>query len=151
MVTYLACTKNSKQFHWHINRKTINTGGSLIIAEATGYGCVYFAKAMLENNDSLKGKICTVSGSGNVAQYTTEKLLEYGAKVVSLSDSSGTIYDEAGITTEKLEFVKDLKPINMVVYQNMQKSIMCLSMSEKHLGLSPVTLHFRLQLKMKCC
>ena len=102
--------KIQNNFTGTLTGKAINTGGSLIRTEATGYGCVYFAKAMLEkNSDSFAGKICSVSGSGNVAQYTTEKLIEFGAKVVSLSDSSGTIYDEAGITTEKLEFVKDLK------------------------------------------
>lgn len=85
-------------------------GGSLIRPEATGYGCVYMAQEMLKTRgESLEGKKCLVSGSGNVAQYTVEKLLELGASVHTLSDSSGTIYDADGITTEKLEFVKDLK------------------------------------------
>ncbi|MFT7453292.1 MAG: glutamate dehydrogenase (NADP+) [Patescibacteria group bacterium] len=85
-------------------------GGSLIRPEATGYGSVYFANEMLKTKgDSLKGKRCIVSGSGNVAQYTVEKILELGGTVHSLSDSSGTIYDKNGITTEKLAFVMDLK------------------------------------------
>ncbi|MGM0508725.1 MAG: NADP-specific glutamate dehydrogenase [Fusobacteriota bacterium] len=92
--------------------KGLNWGGSLIRTEATGYGCVYFAKEMLETkNDTFEGKTCVVSGSGNVAQYTVEKLNELGAKVVTLSDSSGYIYDKDGITTEKLEYVKELKNV----------------------------------------
>ena len=78
--------------------------------EATGYGSVYFASEMLSTRgDTLEGKTCLVSGSGNVAQYTAEKLIAFGAKVVTLSDSSGYIYDEAGIDTDKLGFVMDLK------------------------------------------
>jgi len=87
-------------------------GGSRLRPEATGYGIVYFAQNMLAHRgDSLKGKICTVSGSGNVAQFTVEKLLQLGAKVVSISDSDGTIYDEAGLNQEKIDFVKELKNI----------------------------------------
>jgi len=85
-------------------------GGSLIRPEATGYGQVYFAQEMLKTRgDSLKGKICTVSGSGNVAQYATEKATEFGAKVVTMSDSAGYIYDPAGIDKEKLAYVMWLK------------------------------------------
>ena len=85
-------------------------GGSLIRPEATGYGQVYFAEEMLKTRgDSLKGKICTVSGSGNVAQYATEKATEFGAKVVTLSDSAGYIYDPDGIDAEKLAYVMWLK------------------------------------------
>ncbi len=85
-------------------------GGSLIRPEATGYGSVYFANEMLKaNGDSLAGKKCIVSGSGNVAQYTVEKILELGGTVHTLSDSSGTIYDKEGITTKKLKWVMDLK------------------------------------------
>jgi glutamate dehydrogenase (NADP+) len=85
-------------------------GGSLIRPEATGYGCVFFAQEMLKKRgESFEGKICAVSGSGNVAQYTVEKLNQLGATCVSLSDSAGTIYDKAGITAEKLAFVMDLK------------------------------------------
>jgi glutamate dehydrogenase (NADP+) len=83
--------------------KGIKWGGSLIRPEATGYGAVYFAEEMLKTrNESLAGKVCTVSGSGNVAQYTVEKLLELGAKPVTLSDSDGSIHDPEGFTTEKL-------------------------------------------------
>ncbi|MEO0020088.1 MAG: NADP-specific glutamate dehydrogenase [candidate division WOR-3 bacterium] len=92
--------------------KGLNWGGSLIRPEATGYGAVYFAAEMLATRgETLKGKVCLVSGSGNVAQYTVEKLIHMGAKPVTLSDSTGYIYDEAGITQEKLEFVKELKNV----------------------------------------
>jgi len=90
--------------------KGIEYGGSLVRTEATGYGVVYFSKEVVERKgDSLQSKVCTVSGSGNVAQYTVEKLLEFGAKPVTLSDSGGFIYDPDGIDLDKLEFVKDLK------------------------------------------
>ena len=85
-------------------------GGSLIRPEATGYGCVYFASEMLSTRgDSIEGKTCLVSGSGNVAQYTCEKINELGGKVVTLSDSSGWIYDGDGVDATKLEWVMDLK------------------------------------------
>jgi glutamate dehydrogenase (NADP+) len=85
-------------------------GGSLIRTEATGFGAVYFARYMLKTrDDSLDGKVCTVSGSGNVAQYATQKLMERGAKVVTLSDRTGFIHDSEGIDEEKLEWVVDLK------------------------------------------
>jgi glutamate dehydrogenase (NADP+) len=100
------------EFTGVLTGKALNWGGSLIRPEATGYGCVYFAEEMLKTrNDGFKGKVCTVSGSGNVAQYTVEKLNQLGAKVVSLSDSSGTIHDPAGIDDEKLAFVMDLKNV----------------------------------------
>jgi len=92
--------------------KGLEYGGSLIRPEATGYGAVYFAGEMLSvKNQDLKGKACLVSGSGNVAQYACEKLLDLGAKPLTVSDSSGYIYDEEGITREKLAFVMDLKNI----------------------------------------
>jgi len=92
--------------------KSLNWGGSLIRREATGYGCVYFASEMLATrNQSLEGKVCLVSGSGNVAQYTVEKILDLGGKVVTLSDSNGHIHDESGIDREKLAFVKELKNV----------------------------------------
>jgi glutamate dehydrogenase (NADP+) len=98
------------EFTGVITGKGLDYGGSRIRTEATGYGTVYFSEEMLElNGDGLKDKICVVSGSGNVAQYTTEKLIERGAKVVTLSDSSGYIYDKDGIDTEKLAYVKHLK------------------------------------------
>jgi glutamate dehydrogenase (NADP+) len=90
--------------------KGLEYGGSLIRPEATGYGAVYFAAEMLNvKGESLKGKTALVSGSGNVAQYTVEKLLDLGAKALTLSDSGGYIYDEAGIDRDKLAFVMDLK------------------------------------------
>ncbi|MBN2299422.1 MAG: NADP-specific glutamate dehydrogenase [Deltaproteobacteria bacterium] len=93
--------------------KALSYGGSLIRPEATGYGSVYFAQEMLKTRDeSLEGKVCTVSGSGNVAQYTVEKLNQLGAKVVSLSDSGGTIYDKDGINEEKLAWVIELKNVH---------------------------------------
>jgi len=92
--------------------KGLNWGGSLIRPQATGYGAVYFAEEMLNTrSDSLAGKVCAVSGSGNVAQYTVEKLLQCGAKPVTLSDSEGTIHDPAGIDAEKLAWVLDLKNV----------------------------------------
>jgi glutamate dehydrogenase (NADP+) len=92
--------------------KGVEWGGSLIRPEATGYGCVYFAEEMLKSRgDSFEGKVCTVSGSGNVAQYTVEKLNQFGAKAVTLSDSNGTIYDPEGIDDEKLAFVLGLKNV----------------------------------------
>jgi len=100
------------EFTGVLTGKALNWGGSLIRPEATGYGCVYFAEEMLKTRgESFEGKICTVSGSGNVAQYTVEKLNQLGAKVVSLSDSSGTIHDPDGIDAEKLAFVMDLKNV----------------------------------------
>jgi len=100
------------EFTGVLTGKALNWGGSLIRPEATGYGCVYFAEEMLKTRgESFKGKVCTVSGSGNVAQYTVEKLNQLGAKVVSLSDSSGSIHDPDGIDDEKLAFVMDLKNV----------------------------------------
>jgi glutamate dehydrogenase (NADP+) len=90
--------------------KGLTWGGSVIRPEATGYGAVYFAAEMLKTRkEEMKGKICLVSGSGNVSQYTVDKLISLGAKAVTLSDSAGYIYDEAGIDREKLAFVMDLK------------------------------------------
>jgi len=90
--------------------KALSFGGSLIRPEATGYGCVYFMEEMLKTRgESISGKKCVVSGSGNVAQYTAEKILQLGGSVHSLSDSVGTVYDKEGINEEKLEWVKDLK------------------------------------------
>ncbi len=100
------------EFSGVLTGKGLNWGGSLIRPEATGYGAVYFAAEMLATrNETLVGKTCLVSGSGNVSQYTVEKLLQLGAKPVTLSDSDGYIYDEAGITAEKLRFVMELKNV----------------------------------------
>ncbi len=104
--------KLKNEFSGILTGKAINWGGSLIRPEATGYGSVFFADEMLATkNESLKGKICLVSGSGNVAQYTNEKLNQLGAKVVTLSDSSGYIYDEKGIDEAKLAYVMYLKNV----------------------------------------
>ncbi len=104
--------KLTKEFSGVLTGKGLNWGGSLIRPEATGYGTVYFAAEMLgTRRETLEGKTCLVSGSGNVAQYTVEKLLDLGAKPVTLSDSSGHIYDEAGIDRDKLAFVMDLKNV----------------------------------------
>ena len=100
------------EFTGVLTGKGINWGGSLIRPEATGYGCVYFAQNMLAvKGDSFEGKTVAISGSGNVAQYACEKATELGAKVVTLSDSSGYIYDAAGIDVERLAFVMELKNV----------------------------------------
>ncbi|MDA3881926.1 MAG: NADP-specific glutamate dehydrogenase [Bacteroidales bacterium] len=98
------------EFTGVLTGKALEWGGSLIRPEATGYGEVYFAQEMLKTrNDSMQGKICVVSGSGNVAQFAIEKATELGGKCVTASDSNGFIYDPDGIDAEKLEFIKDLK------------------------------------------
>src|SRR5438876_5576632 len=98
------------EFTGVLTGKGISWGGSWIRTEATGYGAVYFAQQMLDTrDDALEGKTCLVSGSGNVAQYTIEKLNDLGATAVTLSDSSGFIHDPAGINNEKIEWVKGLK------------------------------------------
>ena len=100
------------EFTGVLTGKGLKWGGSLIRPEATGFGNVYFAQEMLKTRgEDFKGKVCAVSGSGNVAQYTVEKLNQLGAKVVTLSDSNGSIYDPTGITAEKLAFVMELKNI----------------------------------------
>ena len=104
--------KLANEFTGVLTGKSLGWGGSLIRPEATGYGCVYFASEMLAAQDkTLEGRVCLVSGAGNVAQYTVEKLIDLGAKVVTLSDSSGFIYDEEGIDRKKLAFVKFLKNV----------------------------------------
>jgi glutamate dehydrogenase (NADP+) len=100
------------EFTGVLTGKGMGWGGSLIRPEATGYGCVYFAQEMLATrNETLAGKTCLVSGSGNVSQYTVEKLIELGARPVTLSDSGGYVYDEQGIDREKLAFVMELKNV----------------------------------------
>ncbi len=104
--------KLRNEFSGVLTGKGINWGGSLIRPEATGYGAVYFAQEMLSTRkESLEGKTCLVSGSGNVAQYTVEKILDLGGKVLTLSDSNGYIYDEEGIDRNKLAWVMDLKNV----------------------------------------
>jgi glutamate dehydrogenase (NADP+) len=100
------------EFTGVLTGKGLNWGGSLIRTEATGYGCVYFAAEMLKTRgQTLEDKTCLVSGSGNAAQYTAEKLIEQGARPLTLSDSNGYIYDEAGIDAPKLAFVRELKNV----------------------------------------
>ena len=102
--------KLTNEFTGVLTGKGLTWGGSLIRPQATGYGAVYFASEMLSTrNENIKGKTCLVSGSGNVAQYAVEKILELGGKVVTMSDSSGYIYDEEGIDRAKLDFVMELK------------------------------------------
>ncbi|MEM0939025.1 MAG: NADP-specific glutamate dehydrogenase [Bacteroidota bacterium] len=114
------------EFTGVLTGKAIEFGGSLIRPEATGYGCVYFSQEILKyRNEGLEGKICTVSGSGNVAQYAIEKLIQSGAKVVSVSDSGGCVYDKDGINEEKLAFIKELKNVKrgrISEYTNIYKS-----------------------------
>ena len=100
------------EFTGVLTGKGLNWGGSLIRPEATGYGCVYFAAEMLKTrNDSLEGKLCLVSGSGNVAQYTVEKLLDLGAIPITMSDSNGVIFDPDGFNREKLAWIMELKNV----------------------------------------
>ena len=102
----------ANEFTGVLTGKGRNWGGSLMRPEATGYGAVYFAQEMLKTrNETIEGKICTVSGSGNAAQFTVEKLIECGAKVLTVSDSSGFIYDKNGITTEKLAWIQSVKNV----------------------------------------
>jgi glutamate dehydrogenase (NADP+) len=109
-------------------------GGSLIRPEATGYGTTYFAEEMLKTRgDSLKGKTVAISGSGNVAQYATEKVTEFGGKVVTLSDSAGFIYDPQGIDTDKLNWVMDLKNVRRGRIKDYADKFGC----EYHEGIRP--------------
>jgi len=104
--------KLRNEFTGVLTGKGLNWGGSLIRPEATGYGSVYFAGEMLATrNQTLEGKTCLVSGSGNVAQFTAEKLIDLGARLVTLSDSSGYVYDESGLDRDKLQYVKVLKNV----------------------------------------
>jgi len=104
--------KITGHFNGTLTGKGLKWGGSLIRPEATGYGSVYFAQEMLKTRkETLSGKKCVISGSGNVAQFTAEKLLQLGAVVVTFSDSDGTIYDQSGIDEEKLNYIKDLKNV----------------------------------------
>ena len=100
------------EFTGVLTGKGLNWGGSLIRPEATGYGCVYFTEEMLKTKgDSISGKTVAISGSGNVAQFATEKVIDLGGKVITLSDSGGTIHDPEGIDSDKLEYVMDLKNV----------------------------------------
>jgi glutamate dehydrogenase (NADP+) len=102
----------ANEFTGVLTGKSLNWGGSLIRPQATGYGAVYFAEEMLKTrSEGLEGRVCTVSGSGNAAQYTVSKLHQVGAKVLTMSDSGGFIYDKEGITEEKLSWIMDLKNV----------------------------------------
>ncbi|MCU0785711.1 MAG: NADP-specific glutamate dehydrogenase [Verrucomicrobia bacterium] len=102
----------ANEFTGILTGKGLNWGGSLIRPEATGYGAVYFAQEMLKTRkQAMEGKVCTVSGSGNAAQYTVEKLIQVGATVVTVSDSNGFIHDKDGINKEKLAWLMDLKNV----------------------------------------
>ena len=104
------CKRIRDEYTGVLTGKGLTFGGSLIRTEATGYGLIYFAQEMLKKvGDSFEGKVCSVSGSGNVATYAAQKLIQLGAKVVTLSDSDGYIYDATGITQKKLDWVKKLK------------------------------------------
>ena len=114
------------EFSGVLTGKGLNWGGSLIRPEATGYGCVYFVEEMFKTRgDSLKGKVCAISGSGNVAQYTAEKLLQRGAKVVTLSDSDGYIYDQDGIDSKELNCVINLKNVKRGRIKECAKKFNC--------------------------
>jgi len=114
------------EFTGVLTGKGLQWGGSLIRPEATGYGCVYFVQEMLKTRgESFKGKVCAVSGSGNVAQYTVEKLHQLGAKVVTLSDSNGFIYDEGGIDKKELECVMELKNVKRGRIKECAKDFKC--------------------------
>ncbi len=114
------------EFTGVLTGKGLKWGGSLIRPEATGYGAVYFAEEMLKTRgEHLAGKVCAVSGSGNVAQYTVEKLNQFGAKAITLSDSAGTIYDTDGITPEKLAWVMNLKNVRRGRIKEYADHFMC--------------------------
>ena len=114
------------EFTGVLTGKGLNWGGSLIRSEATGYGCVYFVQEMLKTRgESLEGKVCAVSGSGNVAQYTVEKLQQLGAKVVTLSDSNGYIYDKDGIDQKELACVLELKNVKRGRIKECAKEFKC--------------------------
>src|SRR5574344_2446017 len=110
------------EFTGVLTGKGLPFGGSLIRTEATGYGLIYFADEMLSKiGDNFKGKVCSVSGDGNVAEYAVEKLLQLGAKPVTMSDSSGFIYDADGITQEKLDFVKEFRAEHKKISEYVKK------------------------------
>jgi glutamate dehydrogenase (NADP+) len=125
--------------------KGLNWGGSLIRPEATGYGAVYFTAEMLATrNETLEGKTCLVSGSGNVAQYTIEKLIDLGAKAVTASDSDGFVYDEAGVDREKLAFLMELKNVRrgrIREYAERFSGVVYTPFVDRTLGYNPLWMH----------
>ncbi len=114
------------EFTGVLTGKGLNWGGSLIRLEATGYGCVYFVQEMLKTRgESIKGKVCAVSGAGNVAQYAVEKLIQLGAKAVTMSDSNGYIYDKDGIDRKKLDYIMELKNVRRGRIKEHAKEFKC--------------------------
>lgn len=131
--------KLTNRFDGVLTGKALNWGGSLARTEATGYGCVYFAQEMLkEINETLEGKTCVVSGSGNVAIYTIEKLQQLGAKPVTISDQKGMIYDESGIDLALLKDIKEVKRASLEEYAKEKKSAKYTSIKDYPQGINPV-------------
>lgn len=117
-----AYKKISSNFDGTLTGKKIPWGGSLVRTEATGYGCVYFTQEMLAKyNNALEGKECAVSGSGNVAIYTIEKLHQLGAKAITISDSDGFVYDKDGIDLDLLKEIKEVKRARVSDYAALKK------------------------------
>jgi glutamate dehydrogenase (NADP+) len=133
------------EFTGVLTGKGLNWGGSLIRPEATGYGAVYFTAEMLRTrNETLEGKTCLVSGSGNVAQYTIEKLIDLGAKAVTASDSDGYVYDEAGFDRGKLAFLMDLKNVRrgrIREYAEKYKGVTYVPLQARALDYNPLWMH----------
>lgn len=131
--------KLTNRFDGVLTGKALNWGGSLARTEATGYGCVYFAQEMLkEINETLEGKTCVVSGSGNVAIYTIEKLQQLGAKPVTISDQKGMIYDESGIDLALLKDIKEVRRASLEEYAKEKKSAKYTSIKDYPQGINPV-------------
>ncbi len=131
--------KITNRFDGVLTGKALNWGGSLVRTEATGYGCVYFAQEMLkEIGENLDGKICTVSGSGNVAIYTIEKLQQFGALAVTISDSKGMIYDKEGIDLALLKEIKEVKRASLEEYAKEKKNAQYTPISQYKDGINPV-------------
>ena len=131
--------KITNRFDGVLTGKALNWGGSLVRTEATGYGCVYFAQEMLkEIGENLDGKICTVSGSGNVAIYTIEKLQQLGALAVTISDSKGMIYDKESIDLALLKEIKEVKRASLEEYAKEKKNAQYTPISQYKDGINPV-------------
>ena len=134
----------SNRFVGTLTGKGLQFGGSLVRTEATGYGCVYFCENMFEHvDDSIRGKTVSISGSGNVAIYAAEKAHQFGATVVTMSDSSGFVHDPNGIDADKLAFIKDLKEVVAVGSANTPNDSMVLSFTQTSgLGAFPSMLRY---------
>ena len=131
--------KLTNRFDGVLTGKALGWGGSLVRTEATGYGCVYFAQEMLKTiKEDLEGKICTVSGSGNVAIYTVEKLAQLGAKAVTVSDSRGMIYDKNGIDLALLKEIKEVKRESLESYAKAKKGAEYTPIAKYKNGINPV-------------